>query len=108
MTIPPSEFIIDWTTPCEIDNPPTLKEIREVLGIIHERVQKTKPGEVIAIRARTPVAEAVMKGINENGTAYAAVDIGSDPDFVPEKGGYQSYLYVAQNEAIMRDYIDTY
>lgn len=108
MTIRPSEFFIDWTQPATIDNPPTAKEIRDVLGIIHDRVQKAKPGEVISISARTPVVAAVAHGINETGTACAAMDIGSGPKFRPEKGGDQSELYVAQNNTIMKHFIDTF
>ena len=108
-TVQPNEFRINW--PCETPNGggmATDKEIRSALKRLAWKVNSAKPGAIVNVTLRTQVAKTVMEGINKTGTACAAMDVGSAPEFIPKEGDYRSELYVAPNSTVMDHFRNHY
>ena len=108
MTLRPEDFVVTWHEDLETEKPATYTEIIMAMERLNERARKAKPGSIVEITLRRPVAIKVAQGINQQAPGTAVIDVGQEPLFVPEKGGYQSRLSVAQNATVMANYIDNY
>lgn len=104
-TVQPSEFVINWPADDTDDKKHvTNREIRHAMSRVQRIVAGAYQHQVVVVaELRTPLAKAVMEGINKTGTAYASL---GNSTFVPEKGGDQSTLYVARNQVLMLNYLD--
>jgi hypothetical protein len=109
MTLRPEDFTITWKTDLpEQEKPVTYAEVIQAMGLINEKASTAKSSDVIEITLRKPVAETVAAGINKLNPGTAVVDVCRDPSFVPERGGYQSCLSIAQTRNQMIAYINDF
>jgi hypothetical protein len=102
MTLNKECFQIQWPGDEKVEaEPATDSEILDAVSRVQQKVLNSKEGDVIHLTLRRPVAKAVAKGINESNTAFAMLDVNGPPSFVPERGGYESILYVSKDEETM-------
>jgi len=103
-------FDINWHKAIPDSNvgPASDIEIIEAMEEINKQAKTFQPGNVIAIKLRTEVAEAIKEGINTAGSGAAAVDIGGDKTFETNQGIYISCIYVAKDKVILTNYIDEF
>lgn len=101
-------FNIHWNKAIPNSNvdPASDAEIIKAMETINERAERTRPGDVICVKLRTEVAEAVREGIIAAGSGAAIVDIGEDKTFKVSQGIYISHIYVAKDKVILTNYID--
>jgi len=105
MTLRSEDFEIRWPTAEGMDKPASYTEIVSAMAEINDLVSKSRPGSVVSLTLRTPVAVEICSRVNQAGTGYIIVDREKEPQFVPERGGYQSIVHVAQSRDIMDHFV---
>lgn len=105
MTLRPEDFVVTWHAEPQTEKPATYSEVIKAMEQINDRARKSVPSTIVDIILRNPVAVAVAKGINSVNPGTAIVDLGQDPVFVPERGGYQSHVLVARTAGHMSAYM---
>lgn len=102
-------FSIEWNKEIPDSNvgPATDEEITATMVLINEKAKVAKPGEIISIKLRTEVVDAVEQGINSSGSgAASSIDLSENKFFDKNRGVFISTLYVAKDGVILSNYID--
>jgi len=103
-------FDIHWNKAIPNSNvgPASDVEIIEAMEEINKQAKTFQPENVVSIKLRTEVAEAVKEGINTAKSGAAVVDIGEGKTFETNRGMYTSHIYVAKDKVILTNYIDEF